>query len=147
MLNGETIKRRKPGTGIRDETRRQMDDLLISVWTSRFDSQDEHIAELTRTVRGFNGTPGLMQRFERVETLLIAMQQSLDDLATAAKLAAAPVTTTTTTTTILADDKPVTFNQIVGRMYNDFGKPILVAVVVYLLLTFMPQIVAHLGQP
>jgi hypothetical protein len=137
------VKRRKksllsalsePGDG----ARRQMDDLLIQLWQERFQAQDEHIAELTRTVRGFNGTPGVMERLGKIETVQTGQSEILNEIH--------KLLTTIPPAVESEEKKGLTKNQL-AMIALKFLQPVATAVLIWALLTFIPSLMVHLGGP
>jgi len=116
----------------------------------RLARQDQELSELTRTLRGFNGTPGVMQILAKFEISLESLKATVerDRADTKEKLEDIQASLNSIVQDRKAvaiekkasDDQPVTFNQIIGKVYNDFGKPVLIALLLYLLITIMPKI-------
>lgn len=127
--------------------RREMDVLLMDAWQKRFDELSGQVAELARTVRGFNGTPGLTQEMERVKYLMQDVAPKVNELyqwliaeralAAAGVKKEAPATTDET-------EKPLTRGKL-AMILLELSKPIVTAVVIWLLLTFFPALFGHLG--
>ena len=127
--------------GYGEGARRQMDELLIEIWEDRFRGQSKQIEELTQTVRGYNGTPGVMERLGKIETnqenqnKMIADQSKTID---AIHLLLTPKQE--------EDKKGLTKDQL-AAMVLGLAKPIITAVIIWVLLTLFPQLLVHLGTP
>jgi hypothetical protein len=119
----EAVSKRRKKT---PEPTSQIDELLIEIWEKRFADQDTQIGELTRSLRGHNGTPGVMERLASIETKL---DQALR--------AAAPAATET---------KGLTKDQL-ASMLLEFLKPVATALIIWALLTFFPQVMVHILKP
>lgn len=131
-----------PGNG----ARRQMDELLIQVWSERFNLQDEHIAELTRTVRGFNGTPGIMERLGKIETSQAEQSRMITDLGETIDAIHVLLTTIPKPEPVSDDKKGLTKDQLAALVLG-LMKPVLTALIIWVMLTFFPDLIKHLGIP
>lgn len=97
----------------------------------------QNIAELNRTVRGKNGTPGLVTSVEVVKTKVDALEKSLHTHVTTAesdKRGAAPA------------DPEKTQRDFMNKIIVENGKPIVLAFVIWILLTVLPQVVSQIGN-
>lgn len=141
----EAVSKRKKKSS---EQTNQIDDLLIEIWEKRFADQDAQIAELTRSLRGFNGTPGVMERLASMETRLsntetIAKEinSKIEQLLNQPKTAPAEAKQKPDDNKT-DDDKPLTKNQLSGMVVKFMG-PVATAVIIWALLTFFPSVMAH----
>jgi hypothetical protein len=134
---------------------RGVDDLVLESWNRRCDFQSDQIAELTRTVRGFNGTPGLVERLARIETVMAQQVATLAEQKTMLSemhgmltgLAVAKPEPAAVETPKKAEEAQVVTKGALALMAVDFGKTIVMAVVVWALLTLGPELMGHLWGP
>lgn len=117
------------------------------------------VDDLSRTMRGYNGTDGITQRMARMETSIISVNQKVDELSTLMKehnnlhishqsIVTMPISQQITAPEVTADDRPVTLNQLLARIWNDIGKPVFTAVVLFALIELFPKIyIAIFGKP
>lgn len=149
-------RRRKSQGSEAEEGRRQMDARLAETWERLFAFQGEQVAELVRTVRGFNGTPGLMERMTRMETVMAQLATSLAEQKAVLSEMHGVLQGLASVKTVAAAEPVEPKNpeeaQVVTKgglalMTVDFGKTIVTAVVVWALLTLGPELMAHLWAP
>jgi hypothetical protein len=130
----EAVKRRKKTS----EPASQIDGLLIEVWEQRFAELTGQIAELTRSLRGFNGTPGVMERLVGIETMVREINGKVEKQQPVKE----PVTASAPAQESPSKDKPLTKSQL-AVMALEFLKPVATAVIIWALLTFFPGVMAH----
>jgi hypothetical protein len=154
MLETEKRSRKKPQES-EDVGRRQMDARLAETWERLFAFQGEQVTELVRTVRGFNGTPGLTERMAKLETVIGQQGESLTEQKTMLSeihgmltgLAVAKPEPAAVETPKKAEEAQVVTKGALALMAVDFGRTIVTAVVVWALLTLGPELMGHLWGP